>query len=51
MTRPKGEGERLTAIPRCVELLAARDAHADVVHDRSLTGPGFFASAHDNVFN
>ena len=51
MTGAEGEDERLAAVPRRVELLAAGHADAHVVHDGAVTGGRLCARADDEVLD
>jgi hypothetical protein len=50
VSRTERESEGLAAVPRGVELLAARDPDTHIVHDRRLTDAGLVARAHDDLF-
>jgi hypothetical protein len=51
VTGTERELERLAAVPRGVELLAAGDADADVVNDGATTGSGLVAGPDDEILN
>jgi hypothetical protein len=51
VTGAERKDERLTTVPRRVELFAARDADTDVVHDGLATSGCLFTRAHDDVLD